>query len=341
MLDKLKFWLSRPKSALFTCKTVDRRVASPKTVVVGNALSPTMDFYFRSRRKEFSDYCEVDISDDKWLTHPSLMDENALLILVRDVPLALLRKLHKNHQAKNIVWFIDDDIPAINEDKTLPKHYRHRLANWYRKAAPMLEVLCCQVWVSTPYLATRYHLPASSVLPPLQLPVNRQQMLRCFYHGSSSHTKEWEFVIELIKTIQAKYHNTYFELIGNHQLNKACRDIPRVNILHPLSWPNYQALLQSRTMDIGLAPLLDSSFNRARSHCKLLDIQRQNAIGIYSTRVSHADNIESYQAGFVAKDTLEDWLAAFDKVMFADKQRIFDNSTMLIEQLQSAAVTPQ
>ena len=295
------------------------------TWIVGKLDTSTIDFYFRSRSDVFPMLTLVDVaalSDD---THPFWAGKNDLVVLVRDVPIRYLERLKSSRQHRQIVWFIDDDIPVVVDDKTLPKEYRNRLSSWYCQAYSILGLVCHDIWVSTPYLANKYQLPERNILPPLQVEQERGS-IRCFYHGSASHTLEWQFVVSFIEQIQAKYQNTWFELIGDHALYKRVRHIPRVTVLHPMSWSNYQAHIGTRTMDIGLAPLFDSQFNNARSHCKLLDIQRQGAVGIFSARFPYSAMIKAHHAGWVADDTMADWLRAFDTAMASDRQAVFARS---------------
>ncbi len=261
------------------------------------------------------------------------------MVVVRDIPQSDLRRLFKiKSQFNKIVWFADDDIKFIGKDSTVPRLYKKRLDQWYRASSVLLNDLCDEIWVSTPHLAEKYKLTPDCILEPIQLK-KPNKPVRCFYHGSGSHTLEWGFLKTFIAKVQSHYGNVHFELIGDHKLNKVFRDIPRVSILHPMSWQNYQAHIASREMDIGLVPLFDSPFNRARSHTKLFDIQRQGAIGIYANRFSAAIEIDAYQAGFLADDSLESWLAAFDRALNSDRAAVYKNSTRLVADLSERART--
>ncbi|MCY4044080.1 MAG: hypothetical protein OXE99_03240, partial [Cellvibrionales bacterium] len=172
------------------------------------------------------------------------------------------------------------------------------------------------------------------VLAPVQLNVEPKLPIRCFYHGGSSHKVEWEFMVRLVAEIQHQYDNIHFEFIGNHELNKKMREYPRVSILHPMSWANYQAHILSRTMDIGLVPLFDTTFNRGRSHTKLLDIHRQGAVGLYSHRCSEVERIQQFNAGVIVRgDGLSDWIEGFDQMMKANRQVLYKGSSDLMTDL--------
>jgi len=106
--------------------------------------------------------------------------------------------------------------------------------------------------------------------------------------------------------------------------------VPRVTVLHPMPWANYLAMSASRTMDIGLVPLFDSPFNAARSHCKLLDITRQQAVGIYSEQVAYSEEITNHDAGIVVDNRMESWLQALALLLEEDRSLILANAQNLI-----------
>lgn len=304
-----------------------------KTWLVGRLDTPTVDFYFRSRYENQVDFYEVDIHELDDDAHPFWLGKYDRVVLVRDVPINLLIKLKTSCHQRQVIWFIDDDIPSVVDDHTLPKAYRRRLSSWFNQAHNTLSQICSDIWVSTSYLAQRYQLPNSCILPPLQISRMKPATVKCFYHGSASHTLEWKFIVKLIGNIQRKYKNVSFELIGDHAIYKKVKHIPRVTVLHPMSWRNYQAHISNRSMDIGFAPLFASPFNSARSHCKLLDIQRQGAIGIYSSIFPKSHEIIDMTAGIVADNNISSWLDAFEYALNSDRKLIHKNSEKMINHL--------
>lgn len=286
-------------------------------VVIGNCLSPTMEFYFRSRRNEVRNYSEFHINSNEKLQ--DVISIGCAVILVRDTPLSILEKLllYKK-DISDVVWFIDDDIPGASGDSSLPVAYKKRLSGWYRKAKPYLASLCSKVSVSTEWLASKYNLSKSSVLSPLDPEIKQQSVIRCFYHGSSSHAQDWDFVVEVAQKVQTRNSNISFEFIGDHALYKRCKNIARVQILHPMQWQDYLSLTGSRTMDIGLAPLLDNPFNKARSHTKFLDICRQGAVGIYSSSFPLSTEIKGFNAGLVLPNNPDSWVVGIEQLALAN-----------------------
>ena len=301
-------------------------------VVAGNCLSPTMEFYFRSRQKEVRRYTEFHISSNKKLQ--DVVSSGCAVILVRDVPVSVLEALSScKENISEVIWFIDDDIPGAGADTSLPAAYRKRLSGWYKKAKPHLASLCSKVSVSTPWLAAKYNLSESSILSPLDPGMKQLPMVRCFYHGSGSHTEDWDFVIEVAKKVQQRNNNISFEFIGDHALYKRCKDIPRVQILHPLQWQDYLSLTANRSMDIGLAPLLDNLFNKARSHTKFLDICRQDAVGIFSSDFPFSKKIKEFNAGVVLPNNTDSWVAGIEKLATADRESMRVSAEHLKDEL--------
>ena len=308
------------------------RKSSGDVVVIGNCKSPTMDFYFRSRKKQVRQYSEFDINSTESLKR--LVTDGCVIVLVREVPLSILRSLLSYKETvSEIIWFIDDDIPGAGGDTTLPIAYRKRLFRWYKKAKPWLARLCSKISVSTEWLAAKYNLPQSSVLSPVEPEIKQIPMVHCFYHGSASHMLDWDFVIEVATKVQQRNENIAFEFIGGHALYKKCKDIPRVRVLHPMPWSDYLSLTANRTMDIGLAPLLDNSFNKARSHTKFLDICRQSAVGIYSDHFPLSNDIKRHNAGTVLSNNPECWALAIERLAMTDREPIRKNAEQLKEEL--------
>ncbi|WP_257288553.1 hypothetical protein [Endozoicomonas sp. SESOKO2] len=331
----LKAFKRSPK--LFTLRVQYTHDWNREVVVIGKTTSPTVDFYFRNRSHQVQKYTEIDISRDDCLAQlATSITRGCLIVLVRDVPLSILKHLaDANMMCAGVVWFFDDDIPGAHLDQLLPKPYRKSLSSWYKKASPLLTKLCNKIWVSTAHLAEKYQLPAETVLPPCQILKEKRPLVRCFYHGSSSHQEDWKFVLNVTRKVQSRNLNTWFELIGDHSLYKAVRGIPRVQVIHPMPWPDYLTMTASRTMDIGLAPLMNTSFNHSRSHTKLIDICRQKAVGVYSDRFPLSKKIEESNAGLVVDDRVDSWVEAIEYLMQLDKQDMLNNANQLVLDVES------
>jgi glycosyltransferase involved in cell wall biosynthesis len=61
---------------------------------------------------------------------------------------------------------------------------------------------------------------------------------------------------------------------------------------------------------VGLAPLLDLPFNRARSHTKFFDVTRCGAVGIYAADSACGELVEHGNDGWVCPMEEQAWVEA-------------------------------
>jgi hypothetical protein len=208
-----------------------------------------------------------------------------------------------------VVWLIDDDVVAARDDAWLPKDYRLRLLGDYLRFRRGFASSIDRVWASTPAVAAR--LPASRVelRPPRPLEPSgiRQPWVTVFYHGTASHRREHAFLRSIFEQVQARTQRVIFEVAGDHAVYRMFRAVPRVRVLHPMPWPDYLAHLGACRYQIGLAPLLDTPFNRARSGVKALEIAAIGAHGILSRRAPYTD-YENEPGMHLVGDSPSEWV---------------------------------
>lgn len=266
----------------------------------------------------------------------------ATVIFVRYVPPAwatlvtLMRaKLHK------LIFFIDDDVLDLNAAAGTPWRYRFKLARLAAWRYRWLKQQQAELWVSTPYLQQKYAAwPAKLVLPsPVSTPA---QMCRVFYHGSASHDADIRWLRPVMAEALQRNEQLVFEIIGGQAIYRLYKNLPRINVIHPMQWPSYQAFLAMQQRHIGLNPLLPSSFNKARSYSKFFDITRCDAVGIYSPGSACAEIVSHEQDGLIIGLDQEAWATAI--VQLAQnpswRQTLLHNAKaklqLLAEQAQSS-----
>jgi hypothetical protein len=188
-----------------------------------------------------------------------------------------------------VVWLLDDDVLAAREDKWLPEAYRLRLLTSYLRFKRAYADLIDRVWASTPAIAARFPAERVEVRPPQAIRLPQARPVTIFYHGTAAHRREHAFLLPIFEELQARTERTVLEVIGDHELYRLFRSVPRLRVLHPMRWPDYLAHLRSGRYDIGLAPLLDTPFNRARSGIKALEIASIGAQGVLSRRPPYTE----------------------------------------------------
>jgi len=216
------------------------------------------------------------------------------VVIVRYLPRQWKKSLRDfRSKGGSMIYFMDDDLmdPAILVG--LPSAYAKKIRAQAVRQRAVLEALCTEFWVSSPYLAEKYRdwKPELLTLQPAMANLLPVSAITVCYHGTSSHSAEIEWLAPIIAAVQMGKPDTRFEVFGDHSVNKMYRDISGVAILHPMSWPNYLAYTSSVQRDIALAPLLPHPFNAGRGPTKFFDFVRMGAVGIYT-------NIEPYR-GFI------------------------------------------
>lgn len=274
------------------------------TYLVQEGPNPTADFYFTDRDRQY----------DVWLkSDPNQYTFSAkdTLIFVRYINKAWINYLKKLNESQRpyLVFFIDDDVFDHKMHVGLPLRYRYKmysLATCYQK---QLKNLGFTLWVSTPWLQQKYH-QWQPVLRVLQNPHRLRERGKdiVFYHGTASHEAEIEWLLPVFEAVLKQNKQLNIELIGNKKVHRLFKSMEAVHVYHPMSWYSYCQLISGPGRIIGLAPLLETSFNQARSASKFFDITQAGAVGLYADSAVYANKIIHGQTGFLLNMEQERWV---------------------------------
>jgi len=244
----------------------------------------------------------------------------SVVVLVRYVPPAWARLIETARKdLSGLVFFMDDDVLDWRASAGMPWRYRiklARLAAWRRN---WLQRQKTELWVSTPWLAEKYAAWQPRLVEPAPLAAPAGAC-RVFYHGSASHGAEIRWLKPVIAEVLRRDEGVLFEIVGGREVWSLYRDLPRVTVVHPMKWPTYQAFLAMPGRDIGLVPLLDLPFNRARACTKFFDITRSGAVGIYSPGSACDALVRNGVEGMVVPLEREAWVEAI--LQLAGDQRL-------------------
>jgi glycosyltransferase involved in cell wall biosynthesis len=236
--------------------------------------------------------------------------QGATVLFVRYVPAGWARLVAAaRRDLSGLVFFMDDDVLDVAASAGMPWRYRLKLArlgawrrNWLRRQK-------AELWVSTRRLAEKYAASQPRLVEPQPLAAPAG-ICRLFYHGSASHGAEIRWLRPVVAEVLRRDERVVFEIIGGREVWRLYRDLPRVTVVHPMKWPAYQAFAAMPGRDIGLAPLLDLPFNRARSCTKFFDITRSGAVGVYSPGSACDGRVRDGIDGMVVPLQHQDWVEA-------------------------------
>ncbi|MFZ4115684.1 MAG: hypothetical protein ACOYK6_03050 [Chthoniobacterales bacterium] len=251
------------------------------------------------------------------------------VIIVRHASRSWLQALQHHVGSINKVTYLqDDDIPAVFKAHELPFFYRLRTWWRYYTTRSLLAKVVSEIALSTEELAARYSDVPSTLWEPLypykkKRPVNHMEIseLTYFYHGTITHRHEIKWLLPIIQKVQEEFPHACFELMGDISMKNIFQKIPRVRILPAMKWPNYYAYLVSVKYAVGLAPLLDTPFNRARSHTKLYQITCAGAAGIFSDIPPYSKKIIHGSTGILSQNDPDLWIETIINLLQNKNQR--------------------
>ena len=234
---------------------------------------------------------------------------------------ASLLKKYRTNLAK-VTFFADDDIPAVASARELPADYARKTAANYRSMLRAFRGLIDDLAVSTPELARRCGNPHVRIWPPVcPKKAPAQSPLRYFYHGTAAHLAEIEWLVPVVEEVQKAVPEAWFEIMSTIYAKKLFEGIPRVRCMHPMAWPDYLSYTATFPQDVGLAPLLETSFNAARSHAKLFDITRCGAAGVYSAVGPFRHHIVDGETGILLPNDHLRWIKAVTGLLLNPDER--------------------
>ncbi|WP_217512852.1 hypothetical protein [Vibrio metschnikovii] len=298
---------------------------SPRWLVIQERENPSFDFFVKPKLEAMQlDWCSCLLAESPSQCSllqlaPSTSDEPTYhLLFVRYINAEWRRWIlaHRQYIA-SIVFFIDDDLFDWQAMAGLPARYRWKLWNYTLKHQTFLRKMNAELWVANEYLQQKYASWQPVICPPKTWSAPSISHT-IFYHGSASHKAEFSWLKPLFERLLKDFPQLSIELIGDGETNALFRHLPRVHVLHPMSWANYRALLTRGRRDIGLAPLLESGFNAARSCTKFYDICQAGAVGIYADHPAYRNQITDQVNGLLLAMDHDAWYAAIAKLLQDD-----------------------
>lgn len=131
---------------------------------------------------------------------------------------------------------------------------------------------------------------------------------------SSSHHEDAMILKTVIPTILEKYPNAHFYYLNMY--NYVFANDKFKDQLHPISWiqlKDWPETVVGLGLDIGLAPLVDNMFNRAKSNLRYLEYSAAKMAPIVSPVLPYT-MVEHGKTGLVAK-TPQDWINCISELI--------------------------
>ncbi len=318
--------LARPRMVL-PHASYPRRSADG-ILVLQRGENASTDYYLRPRLDRAAIPAEIaDLADDPAASRllGKAGAQALTVVFCRYAAPAWLEALERaKDRLARVVFFMDDDLPAMMRATGIPAAARGKVALHFAAHAGRLSALCSELWLSTPELAGRYPeghprllTPLPEAEPPLPAPADADLVV---YHGTDVHERERRFALEVARAVAARTPGVRIEIVGETALGRRAAGVPGVTVVPQLAWPDYLRAQPGRSAAISLAPLFPSALNDARAPVKAFDAARLGAAGLYADAPAYRDHVRHGEDGLLLPMEPLAWSEAITGLL-ADPER--------------------
>lgn len=231
---------------------------------------------------------------------------------------------HAKSLGKLCVLDVDDDVWALHPDNPGYEHYSQPGAGEFaREVARQADV----VTVATEYLGEMMRPLNPNVrvirnmLPAENWPSEAKQVVHdppivIGWAGSSSHGPDLRMLGGVVETILDHYPQVRFAFSRSCEIPFAPHE--RIDIIPPTGIEEYPNMVQR--FDIGLAPILDNRFNRAKSDLKFIEYGICGIPVIASKVLPYEKAIRHGENGLLANSPA-DWLKSIKRLIEDEELR--------------------
>ncbi len=269
---------------------------------------------------------EIDLSDSQFKNrilaelwdHGKKADVIVFQMLHLPASLQLFLAMKQAFPNTPIVTECDDNIlstPSYN-----PADSAYEPGSFHRNVAVEQFRMSDAMIVSTPYLAEVYseHNRNIHVVPNCldfrkwdNLKHRRNKdVVRIGWAGGASHDEDLRIIEPVVRKTLEKHPTVRFCFV--HGIAPFLRNIDRVDFISQFTRiDRYPQFLASRSFDIGMAPLVDNSFNRAKSNLRWLEYAGLKVPCVASDVGHFKETITQAKDGLLCYSE-QDWLDSLD-----------------------------
>jgi len=229
---------------------------------------------------------------------------------------------HLKDTGITIIYEVDDALNAVHIDSPAYRVY-HQGTKELKKAHEMIAE-SHGLTVSTPELAAEYlHLNRNTFVVPNAIDfdirdwttrvTNRDPDLTVGWSGGTTHQRDMPILGEIVKGILTKYKHIKFGICTNKMLaeqaieswNVPSEIVDRIILIKDAPIDVYPQVLSH--FDIGVAPIANTTFNRAKSPLKLMEMGSWGIPYVASKVAPYQRYIDQGVDGYTANTTPE-WI---------------------------------
>jgi len=135
-----------------------------------------------------------------------------------------------------------------------------------------------------------------------------------YFSGSITHNQDFAMILPVMVKLMKKYDNVRLCLVGEITLPEELKAFKeRIVINELVDWEKLPKLISS--VDINIAPLVDTLFNRAKSENKWVEAALVRVPTIASNTGAFARMIEDGKTGILCENTEDGWFLALERLV--------------------------
>ena len=253
-----------------------------------------------------------------------------LVLVQRNFPTSALRKrrfLRRVYMSGLPIFYeTDDNLLAIPESNP---HYKSHKEGWrfLRRALRKADAFV----VSTAHLGSELGGDKPCLVFPnlldeqvwTRVEIERDPSPVCIgFAGTQTHVDDLGVCEEALFRIAAK-HGDGVRFLFMGCITERLKSLSNVTYV-PFqdSYEKYASALRSSRIHIGLAPLMDTAFNRSKSAIKWMELSACGIAGVFSDLHPYRAILEGGEVGVLATSDTESWFAAIDALVMDRSLRL-------------------
>ncbi len=252
------------------------------------------------------------------------------VVIIRYITRAELARI-SGTRWRRIFYLVDDLLPAASACSGLPRDYRMRLTRFCATLLPEILALSPVVLAPSRLVLEAFEPHEGELISPCALALAStfderfwlRAPLRIAFFGTRSHAASLGFIRAIAEDLLQAAPDARLTLFFGRHAPCALRRLPNIDNRAPLAWPAFRAMLRAERFHIGLAPIPDMPFARARACTKLLDHAACGTAGLYSDAPPFTGALSGQRGGMLLRWRVEAWvetIAALD----ADRRAALD-----------------
>lgn len=146
-----------------------------------------------------------------------------------------------------------------------------------------------------------------------------------YFSGSISHNENFELIKPAIQSLLEVYKNVELHIVGHLDIPEDMKPYQQQIVVHDyVDWKDLPQLISR--VDINLAPLVDSVFNRAKSEIKWMEAALVKVPTVASHIGAFSDMVKDGETGFLAKDG--EWKEKLESLILSSdlRQELAENA---------------